>query len=69
MLLQSAVGAVKFHLGLSITWTENAIRKAKERKRKEGGGRWVFEKDQGKSMNAIQVLAEPGERANVQALH
>lgn len=41
----------------------------KKERGKKGGGRWVFEEDQGKSMNAIQVLAEPGERANVQALH
>lgn len=41
--LQSAVGAVKIHLGPYTTWTENAIRKAKKKKREEaeerdGGG-------------------------------
>lgn len=39
--LQSAVGAVKIHLGPYTTWTENTIRKAKEGKEKgrgSGGG-------------------------------
>lgn len=32
--LQSAVGAVKIHLGPYTTWTENTIRKAKGGKKK-----------------------------------
>lgn len=35
--LQSAVGAVKIHLGPYTTWTENTIRKAKEGKEKGSG--------------------------------
>lgn len=57
--LQSAVGAVKIHLGPYTTWTENTIRKAK-------GGKKKGEVARSGGEPAIQRLAQPHERPKKQ---
>lgn len=67
--LQSAVGAVKIHLGPYTTWTENTIRKAKGGKKKGEREREVARAGRGGvggAKSAIQGLAQPHERPKKQ---
>lgn len=64
--LQSAVGAVKIHLGPYTTWTENTIRKAKGGKKKREGERGSKGGGGGRGKSAIQGLAQPHERPKKQ---
>lgn len=59
--LQSAVGAVKIHLGPYTTWTENTIRKAKGGKKKGARG-----SRGGEAQAAVEGLAQPPEEPQEQ---
>lgn len=59
--LQSAVGAVKIHLGPYTTWTENTIRKAKGGKKKGARG-----SRGGEAQAAVEGLVQPPEEPQEQ---